>query len=131
MGIRRQFLLRFTFLWIILNISSIVFMKYTPAEEETIIYDGKGKRDPLMPLIKQRTTTEVSGLEGVESIDQVGLEGVVYDPSGVSMVIINGVVLREGEKEHAVEVIKIRENGALFRINEEESFKAYEFDEGA
>jgi hypothetical protein len=108
---------------------SIIFMDYISAEEENVIYDDNGKRDPLMPLIKQRTITEVSGLEGVESIDQVSLEGVVYDPHGISMVIVNGVVLREGEKEQAVEVIKIRENGALFRINEEEAFKAYEFDD--
>ena len=58
----------------------------------------------------------------VETIEELSVEGIVYDPKG-SVVIVNGTVLKEGEELGAVKVLKIQENGALFSINGVESFK--------
>ncbi len=87
-------------------------------------YDAKGKRDPFVPLMGVKPGL-VSGLFGVESVDDIRLEGLVFDPVSGSVAIANGVVLREKEIQEQVEVIEIREDGVMFRIKGEPAFKPW------
>lgn len=95
---------------------------------EQVAYDAKGKRDPFVPLASahKRVTTEVlSGLTGVQSIEEIVLEGVVYDPEKGSMVVANGSVLTEGEKEGDVRVVQIKQDGVVFEILGKTEFKPF------
>ena len=110
------------YLWIVLMASGMISVScFTDAAEEGL-YNPRGKRDPFVSLVT--TTTRVSsGLVSVESIEELSMEGIVYDPKG-SVVIVNGTMLKEGEELGAVKVIKISPAGALFLINGVESFKS-------
>lgn len=87
-------------------------------------YDPKGRRDPFVPLIGVKPGL-ISGLFGVESVDDIRLEGLVFDPVSGSVAIANGVVLREKEIQDQVEVVQIREDGVMFRIKGELGFKPW------
>ena len=85
-------------------------------------YDAHNKRDPFAPLVTL-TMKEAAGLLAVESIDDISIEGVVYDPKNGSIVIVNGSVLKEGEESGQVKVVKIKPNGVVFSVNGFEGFK--------
>jgi hypothetical protein len=71
---------------------SIFFVSYVAAEE--YVYKFQGKRDPFVPLISP------SGyLLNLEPQDDstLRLEGVMFDPNGDSIAIINGELVRVGE----------------------------------
>ena len=109
------------FLWIVGVASGMIFLCVSAQTAEEELYSAHGKRDPFVPLIT--TTTHMSsGLVSVENIEELSIEGIVYDPKG-SIVVINGTVLREGEELGAVKVLKITKDGALFSVNGVEAFK--------
>lgn len=113
----------YLFLWILLlSFGMICSVEAEPPDAETL-YNSHGKRDPFLPLVTL-TTKESSGLLGVESIDEIVVEGIVYDPKNGSIVIVNGSVLKEGEDIGNVKVLEIKPNGATFSVNGMEGFKA-------
>ena len=88
------------------------------------LYQAHGKRDPFMPLVTQTTRRTASGLVGVENIDEISIQGIIYDPKAGSMIIANDSLLKEGEEQGAVKVLKIEPSGAFFSVNGIEGFKA-------
>jgi len=60
----------------------------------------------------------------VNSVDELSVEGVVYDPAQGSIVIVNGTVLKDGQEVGNVKVIRIEPKGAVFSVNGTEDFKA-------
>ncbi len=91
-----------------------------PADE---LYSARGRRDPFVPLVTQSTRQVASGLLGVQSIDEISIQGVIYDPKNGSMVIVNDSLLKEGDEEGTVKVLRIDTDGALFSINGIEGYK--------
>ncbi len=91
-----------------------------PAEE---LYSAKGRRDPFVPLVTQTTRQVASGLLGVQGVDDVSIQGIIYDPKNGSMVIVNDSLLKEGDEEGSVKVLRIDADGALFSINGVEGYK--------
>ncbi|MCG3176347.1 MAG: hypothetical protein MOGMAGMI_01296 [Candidatus Omnitrophica bacterium] len=89
---------------------------------EEPLYDAQGRRDPFVPLISSGGHGG-SGLAGIESVNDVDVQGVVYDPGGDSVAIINGAMLRVGEEFSNVKIKEIRQDGVLFEINGTEEFK--------
>ena len=87
------------------------------------LYNANGKRDPFVPLVTQTSRQTASGLIGVESVDEIAIQGIIYDPKNGSMVIANDALLREGEEQGAVKVLKVRPGGVLFSVNGVEAFK--------
>ncbi len=89
------------------------------------LYAAKGRRDPFTPLITSATRASVvSGLMGVETLDEVNVEGVMTDVDPKkSVVILNGTVLREGEEAGNVKVLKLQADGAVISVNGVEGFK--------
>ncbi len=112
---------RRTFLWILLVSFDMIFL-VPSALADKAGYDPGGRRDPFVPLVTL-TTKESTGLMGVESLEDLHLEGVVFDPKNGSMVVANNVVLKEGETNGPVKVLKIKADGAYFSINGIEGFK--------
>lgn len=89
------------------------------AHGEEYKYLSKGKRDPFVPLATGEVRTNL-GLQSVETIDDVKFEGVIFDPSGKSMVVLNDEVLKEGDKKYNVEVIRINNKSVTIKINDKE-----------
>lgn len=108
-----------TFLWINLTIFSIVAWSG--------IAEGNAKRDPFVPLISEEKVV-VKGLVGIETLEDLNVEGIVPDAAG-SMAIVNGEIVRSGEVYDNLKVLKIQSNGILFEINEIEQFKPFGNDE--
>ncbi|MDD5680622.1 MAG: hypothetical protein PHI59_05230 [Candidatus Omnitrophica bacterium] len=100
---------------IIAILSAGIFLVMVHGEEYQ--YFSKGKRDPFVPLSTGETRTNM-GLQAVETIDDVKFEGIIFDPSGKSMVVLNDEVLGEGEKKYNVEVIKINNDSIIIKVND-------------
>ncbi len=111
------------FFWIVWPAFGIIFATQALHAEEAPVYDAHGKRDPFIPLVNSSTKTSV-GLLGVETVDDLMIEGVVYDPARGSIVIVNGTVLKEGEQSANVVVREVRPDGAVFSVHGVESFKS-------
>lgn len=112
-----------SFLWILWSAFGIILSCFNAyAVDESLQYDAHGKRDPFVPLVTM-TMREAPGLIGVENVDELNVEGIVYDDKKGSVVVINGSVLREGEELGAVKVIKIKPNGIVVTINGVEAYK--------
>ncbi len=107
----------------------VVFVTISPSSvaadpvvaEPKSAYDVKGKRDPFMQLISSNVR-QAQGLMGVESVDEIIIEGVVYDPAKGSIVMMNGMVLKEGEEAGSVKVLSVKSEGAMISVNGVEKF---------
>lgn len=111
------------FWWNLLLAFGMIFMSDALMAAEKSMYNAHGKRDPFIPLVTSTMKSSSSNLLGVDNIDDLVVEGVVYDPQHGSVVIVNGTVLKEGEELGGVKVVKVKDNGAFFLINEVSGFK--------
>lgn len=77
------------------------------AEAEDYVYKYQGKRDPFMPLI-----TPSGFLVNLEPADdkKLNLEGIMFDPKGASMAIINGELMSVGDTMGSAVVSGIEAN---------------------
>ncbi len=116
------------FMWIFLAAFAIIF-SVSSVLAEPISYVAKGKRDPFVQLVAS-SKQAVGGLLGVESIDEIVVEGIMMDAdSRNSIVVANGSVMKEGEEVGDVKLVKIQADGAVFSVNGMEEFKALYADE--
>ena len=111
------------FLWYLLPIFGMLFLSGTSFSAEKSLYNDHGRRDPFVPLVTTTMKTSSSNILGIDNIDDLVIEGLIYDPKHGSAVIMNGAVLKEGEELGNVKVTKIMENGAQFTVNGVEGFK--------
>ena len=79
-------------------------------------YESFGKRDPFVPLIGVPQEPGESGVLSIYTIDDVNFGGTVSMPDGRHSVIINGEILREGQRRGRVEVLEIGGTQALIAI---------------
>ena len=91
-------------------------------------YESLGRRDPFVPLVGVVSRREsVRGLEGILSIEDVSLQGILVGPGGSRSVIINGEVVAEGMKMGTLTVESIRDNEVTIKIDEDvHTLKLYE-----
>lgn len=85
---------------------------------EEYIYYARGRRDPFIPLISSGVKAQL-GLQVVETIEDIRFEGVIFDPFGKSMAMLNGEVISEGEKAYNVEVVKVYNDSVVIKIYDE------------
>jgi len=85
---------------------AVVFLLTQRSPCQIFKYDAKGKRDPFVPLVGVERAKK-SGLEDVVSIDDIKLEGIAVGPGGKKTAVINGKMLKEGDKVGVVEIRKI------------------------
>ena len=111
------------FLWILLFGFGIILLE--PAFADTgKLYQAQNKRDPFVPLASLTMKAATSGLVGVESIEDIQIEGVVMDADPrKSIVVVNGSVLRSGDEVGSVKVLEIGPEGARFSVNGSEGYK--------
>ncbi|MCX5677759.1 MAG: hypothetical protein NTY76_01465 [Candidatus Omnitrophica bacterium] len=77
-----------------------------PCAGDDYKYDSHGKRDPFVPLVSIDRPA-VSRLEDVTSVADVKLEGVASTPRGKIAAILNGEIVKEGDKFGDIEIKKI------------------------
>lgn len=116
-----QNLIRIFFLWILLPAFGMIMPVGAFADEPA--YQAREKRDPFTPLVTT-STRQSPGLMGVEGINDLTIEGIVYDPKKGSIVIVNGTVLKEGEELGGIKIKKIEKSGVRLVLNGAETFKS-------
>jgi|GEM_PF-795157 len=82
-------------------------------------YNSKGKRDPFMPLVGAGAVYETKEAVEINSLQDVVLEGIVYDEKGGSRAIINSMILKEGDKAGAMTIEKIEPKKVTLQIGDE------------
>ncbi|MCX5715364.1 MAG: hypothetical protein NTV07_00530 [Candidatus Omnitrophica bacterium] len=100
----------------IVFICLICFCGIALAEDFT--YSSKGKRDPFIPLIGAGAIREVKEAVDIKSIEDVTVEGILYDEKGGSTAIINGVIVREADQLGIVLVDKIEPKKVVLVIDD-------------
>lgn len=93
------------------------FLTFVFADDFT--YNSKGKRDPFIPLVGPGAVYQVKGGEDIASIEDISIEGIVYDEKGGSMAIINGMPLKEGAQIGAFIIDKIEPKKVIFDVEGE------------
>jgi type II secretory pathway component PulC len=86
--------------------------------EEGFKYDAKSKRDPFVPLISE-TGGYTSDAYEASAIEDMRLEGIVWDNVKGSIAIINGEIAKEGDLLGSVKVLKINKDSVVFNVNGE------------
>jgi len=90
----------------------VIFFEGLIFAEEEFIYDPKGKRDPFIPLVTE--DGRILKLETEDKEEKLLVEGIVYSKAGLSYAIVNGEVVRVGDKVQDYNVLKIEENRIIF-----------------
>lgn len=83
-------------------------------------YDSHGRRDPFVPLVGVERSGAKGGVKGITSIDDVVLQGVIMGSDGKNRAIINGEILKEGDKIDRLSVMSIENNTVKVKIEEDE-----------
>lgn len=111
------------FLWNFLLTFGMICLAGPLFADEKSTYNARGKRDPFIPLVTLTMKSSSSNLLGIDNIEDLTVEGVVYDPQHGSVVIVNGAVLKEGEELGGVKILKVESKGVRFSINGVEGFR--------
>ena len=91
-------------------------------------YESQGKRDPFVPLVGLDRPA-ISKLEDVTSIADVNLEGIATGAKGRLVAILNGEIVREGEKFGGIEIVKITKKAITIRM-EGNDYEKYLIEDG-
>ena len=105
------------------KILTVLFLLFLPLavcaapEEVSFVYNDHGKRDPLWRLVSPAGS--IINYDEDLAISDVILDGIIYDPSGASLAIINGVVVKVNDKVGFFIVRKIEEKKVTLFKNQE------------
>ena len=87
------------------------------AQEEKFVYDPHGRRDPFLRLVT--SSGNVVSYESDYEINDLALEGIIFDPAGKSLAIINGNVVKLSDKMGVFVVSEITQNKVVLLKGEE------------
>ncbi|MFH1858599.1 MAG: hypothetical protein ABH845_06855 [Candidatus Omnitrophota bacterium] len=92
-------------------------------EAADFVYKKSG-RDPFWPLV----TKEGKLIQdfGTISLENIFLEGIIWDPYSDSIAMINGMIFRKGEYVGDFEILKIEEDRVTLRDGNEERYLTLE-----
>lgn len=120
--VRNTYFLRTAlFFWTLIFPFGIMILE-SSAQAEEVAYRSHGRRDPFTPLVTLAAKTS-AGLTGIESVEDVTIEGIVYDPKHGSVVVVNGAVMKEGEESGSLKVVQIKADGVWFLVNGAKVYK--------
>jgi hypothetical protein len=80
--------------------------------EGEFVYDEKGKRNPFIPLVT--SDGRLLKLDREEGVAGLAIEGIIYDKNGVSYAVVNGEVVKVGDKISDYQVLRIKQNKVIF-----------------
>ncbi len=81
-------------------------------------YDAKHRRDPFAPLVRDGQLVGISSEEAFSTASSspapaVTLAGILWDPAGRSVALINGTEVKAGDLVGAYRVVEIRPNAVV------------------
>lgn len=76
-------------------------------------YDPKGKRDPFIPLVRDGRFVSVTGDLSSPEASAPLLAGILWDPVGQSIALINDTEVRVGETISGYQVAEIRPDAVV------------------
>jgi len=91
----------------------VCFLLFAAAEGSA--YDARGKRNPFIPLVTPDGHYLKLDVEE-EATDEPGLklEGIIYDKFGLSYAVVDGQVVKIGDKVGEYQVLQIEERKVIF-----------------
>ena len=96
-----------------------------PAASEPFHYDAKGRRDPFSALV--RNGKIIGGkIEG--SGDAPVLQGILWDPRGISVALLDNAEYKVGDQIREYQVAEIRRDGVVLKKGEESVIVQIAFD---
>ena len=118
-------MMRLKFQWMFLLVfAALVFDKPVSAvlpkavtEENEFIYNDHGKRDPFWTLLGRRGTI-ITYDKDIHATDMI-LEGVMIEPSGDSIAIINSNIVKVGDKVGLFIIKEIQVNTVILEKGQE------------
>ncbi len=99
---------------ILVFLLSIVAVSGARANMRDFTYQDKGNRDPFISLV----TPDGRILPGARAVSETGnieLEGIIWDPSGKSLAIINGKPVKEKQRIMGMQVLKIKKASVILQ----------------
>lgn len=106
---------------ICLKFISLVFFTvatvFSVAFADDFRYDSKNRRDPFIP------EAQIASVEKQLGANQLRLEGIILDPFGNSIAMLNGEIVKENETFAGLKVKKIEANKVTFETKEGETFQ--------
>ena len=92
----------------------------TFASDDKFVYNSHNKRDPFIApggVFGQKKDDKRERAPGpIVKGGGIKLEGVVYDPHGGSRVIINGCIMKAGDKTDLFEIKQIDRDGVILDV---------------
>ncbi len=104
-------------IFLLILLLGICFLSYAGEE---FVYNNKSRRDPFLPLVSK--DGYLVNREADIPASDMNLEGIIYDKTGNSLAIINGNVLKTGNKIADYTIIRIEKKGVVLQSNTEEFF---------
>ena len=86
--------------------------------EDAFKYNAKSRRDPFIPLISE-TGSYASDAYEASAVEDIRLEGIVWEDAKGSIAIINGEIAREGDTIGSIKILKIDRDSVIFDVNGE------------
>ncbi len=81
--------------------------------EDDFIYNAKGKRDPFIALVTPEGRLLRLDDEAAEAVT-ISLQGILYDPQGVSYAVVNGESVQVGDYVGDSQVLRIEKSKVVF-----------------
>lgn len=83
---------------------------------EAFRYQSKGRRDPFQPLVGPNTSSRAR-LQDISSASELVLEGIAAGSGGKRIAIINGEVLKEGERVGNLAIKNIADKTVVISVS--------------
>ena len=99
---------------ILVILLSMIAVSEAKASLREFNYQDKGNRDPFMSLVTPDGRI-LPGARTVSETSDVELEGIIWDPTGKSIAIINGKLVKEQERLMDMQVLKIEKTSIILQ----------------
>ena len=88
-----------------------------PSKEAVFIYQDHGKKDPFWPLVS--SSGNVINYDSDLSVTDMALEGIMFGANGEAVAIVNGRIVKKGDKLGEFVVESIEKDLVIFSKGEE------------
>ena len=114
---------------IIIILSLNLNLVYSTEIDENFVYNSANKRDPFMPLVTKdgRYVYTAPGADVEKKLGSITLEGILKTLSGEYLAIINGEMVKAGDKIMGLDVAEIKKDSVKLSADGKE--KIYKFAE--
>lgn len=104
---------------VLVFIFTSTFICQQAGAEMPFIYKSGGRKDPFVPLVSNDGKLMVTyGV--INSIDDVVLEGIIYDPKAESIAVLNGLILKENDQVGSIKIKKIEKDWVILIYEDKE-----------